>query len=167
MSTMTKPRRKPESAEKTGTRAALWHPRMWHGMTMRAWFSMLARQRFSISPSRWVMAGIISGISPIGSTLAAMQKLFWGRKIRESATTGRMTLADELEAFVQDRQQHIRELILPSLQAGKVVILDRYFYSTIAYQGARGADPGQGRTPSRHAEQKGPSRRAWERTLAS
>lgn len=84
MSTMTKPRRKPESAEKTGSRAMLWHPRMWHGMTMRAWFSMLARQKFSMSPSRWVMAGIISGIAPINSSFASMQKLFWGRKIREA-----------------------------------------------------------------------------------
>ena len=84
MSTMSKPRRKPESAEKTGTRAALWHPRMWHGMAMGAWFSMLARQRFAISPIRWVMAGIISGISPINSSFALMQKLLWGRKIREA-----------------------------------------------------------------------------------
>ncbi len=84
MSTMVKPRRKPESAEKTGSRAMLWHPRMWHGMTMRAWFSMMARQRFSMSPSRVVMAGIISGISPINSTLASMQKVFYGRKIREA-----------------------------------------------------------------------------------
>lgn len=84
MSTMTKPRRKPESAEKTGSLAMPWHPRAWHGMTMRAWFPMLARQRFAVSPSRWVMAGIISGIAPINSTLATLQKLFWGRKIREA-----------------------------------------------------------------------------------
>ena len=84
MSTMTKSRHKPESAEKTGSRAGLLQPRMWHGMTMGAWFSMLARQRFSMSPSRWVMAGIISGISPINSSFALMQQMLWGRKIREA-----------------------------------------------------------------------------------
>ena len=64
----------------------------------------------------------------------------WGRKLRESAAAGRMSLEDELEHFVKDRQQHVQELILPSLADGKVVIVDRYFYSTIAYQGVRGAD---------------------------
>lgn len=84
MSTMVKSRRQPESAEKTGSPARFWHPRLWHGMTMRAWFSMLARQRFSVSPSRWSMAAIISLISPMNSTLAAMQNAFWGRRIREA-----------------------------------------------------------------------------------
>jgi len=65
----------------------------------------------------------------------------WGSKLRESASTGRMSLEDELNHFVQDRKQHVEELITPSLQEGKVVIVDRYFYSTMAYQGARGADP--------------------------
>src|SRR4051794_28178129 len=64
----------------------------------------------------------------------------WGRKIRASAATGRMSLADELHAFTEDRKQHVREVILPALAAGKAVVLDRYFYSTIAYQGTRGAD---------------------------
>jgi len=64
----------------------------------------------------------------------------WGRKIRRSATTGRMPLADELDAFIRDRKQHIAELIGPELQRGKIVLVDRYFYSTIAYQGERGGD---------------------------
>lgn len=64
----------------------------------------------------------------------------WGKKLRESAVSGRMSLEDELNAFVRDRQEHVAAIIQPALQAGKIVILDRYFYSTIAYQGARGAD---------------------------
>ena len=64
----------------------------------------------------------------------------WGKKARQSARSGRMSLEDELHAFIEDRKQHLRELILPSLDAGKVVLLDRYFYSTIAYQGARGME---------------------------
>jgi dTMP kinase len=64
----------------------------------------------------------------------------WGQKLRESAQNGRMSIDDELHAFVEDRKEHISNLIGPSLEQGKMVILDRYFYSTIAYQGARGKD---------------------------
>lgn len=64
----------------------------------------------------------------------------WGRKLRESATTGRLRPAEELDLFLRDRRQHVDELIRPSLAAGKVVILDRYYFSTMAYQGARGFD---------------------------
>lgn len=64
----------------------------------------------------------------------------WGKVIRESAINGRLPLDEEMEYFIRDRQEHINEFIKPSLEAGKVVILDRYYYSTISYQGARGAD---------------------------
>lgn len=65
----------------------------------------------------------------------------WGRKLRESATTGRLTIEDELEYFLKDRKQHVEELILPTTQRGGIVILDRYYFSSMAYQGYRGIDP--------------------------
>ena len=65
----------------------------------------------------------------------------WGRRIRESARTARMAPNDELEAFLRDRREHVTDLLTPSLQAGKVVLVDRYYFSTVAYQGARGLDP--------------------------
>ncbi len=65
----------------------------------------------------------------------------WGQKIRVSAQNGRMPLDEELQAFIEDRKEHVAQKIAPALGAHKIVILDRYFYSTIAYQGARGADP--------------------------
>ena len=67
----------------------------------------------------------------------------WGQKVRESAATGRLAPEDELQYFLNDRRQHVEELIAPSLAAGKVVILDRYYFSTMAYQGARGFDPAE------------------------
>jgi dTMP kinase len=67
----------------------------------------------------------------------------WGKKLRESAATGRLSPADELEYFLKDRTQHVEELIAPALAAGKVVILDRYYFSTMAYQGSRGFDPAE------------------------
>lgn len=65
----------------------------------------------------------------------------WGRKLRESAATGRLSPEDELDYFLKDRRQHVDEVIRPALDAGKVVILDRYYFSTMAYQGSRGMDP--------------------------
>ncbi|GAA5116850.1 dTMP kinase [Luteolibacter yonseiensis] len=65
----------------------------------------------------------------------------WGRKVRESAATGRLSPEEELEYFLNDRREHVEELIRPSLAAGKVVILDRYYFSTMAYQSSRGFDP--------------------------
>lgn len=65
-----------------------------------------------------------------------------GQRIRASARTGRLPAAEELALFLEDRRQHVAETILPALGRGAVVILDRYYLSTVAYQGARGHDPG-------------------------
>jgi dTMP kinase len=63
----------------------------------------------------------------------------WGQELRESASAGRLTIEEELELFIKDRKEHI-SLFKPTLDAGGVVILDRYYYSTVAYQGSRGSD---------------------------
>ena len=65
----------------------------------------------------------------------------WGTILRTSASTGRLPLEEELQLFLRDRAEHVETLIAPALALGKVVILDRYYFSTAAYQGARGADP--------------------------
>jgi dTMP kinase len=64
----------------------------------------------------------------------------WGSILRQSASTGRLPLDEELQIFIKDRTEHVDTLINPKRNAGAIVVLDRYFYSTIAYQGARGAD---------------------------
>lgn len=64
----------------------------------------------------------------------------WGRKLRESGSTGRLSPEKELEYFIEDRKQHVQEVILPAISQGKVVILDRYYFSNMAYQGTRGLD---------------------------
>lgn len=66
----------------------------------------------------------------------------YGRKIRELAERGRDAISPEEEysLFVNDRRIHVASLIKPSLEDCKIVILDRYYYSTIAYQGALGLD---------------------------
>ena len=41
----------------------------------------------------------------------------------------------EISLFCADRAQHVRELIKPMLNKGKIVLCDRYCDSTLAYQG--------------------------------
>ena len=41
----------------------------------------------------------------------------------------------ELCLFCADRAQHVRDFIKPKLQDGEIVICDRYFDSTVVYQG--------------------------------
>lgn len=44
---------------------------------------------------------------------------------------------EEIKLFIADREQDLRENILPALRQNKIVLLDRYLYSSAAYQ-ARG-----------------------------
>ena len=45
-----------------------------------------------------------------------------------------------LELFVLDRKQHVDEKIQPALDDEEVVLMDRYYYSSMAYQVAGGID---------------------------
>ena len=45
-----------------------------------------------------------------------------------------------LDLFVMDRKEHVKEKINPALNEGKIVLMDRYYYSTMAYQAAAGID---------------------------
>ncbi len=64
-----------------------------------------------------------------------------GRAIRELARSSRRVAPEqELAWFFEQRRAHVREVIRPALARGDVVLSDRYFLSTVAYQGARGLD---------------------------
>lgn len=65
----------------------------------------------------------------------------WGQLLRNSAETGRLSIEEEVETFLKDRQEHVETKIGPALRNGTIVITDRYYFSTAAYQGSRGVDP--------------------------
>ncbi len=64
-----------------------------------------------------------------------------GRRIRERARAGtRISPEEELDRFVEDRRAHVADVIRPALESRRVVVTDRYYLSSVAYQGARGLD---------------------------
>jgi dTMP kinase len=66
----------------------------------------------------------------------------YGQKIRELFLDRNTVSQDEeLELFMADRAQHVEQVIAPALSDGRIVISDRYYLSTVAYQGANGMDP--------------------------
>jgi len=66
-----------------------------------------------------------------------------GQRLREYLGGGNrhLTPAEELALFQADRREHVEKAIRPALERGWVVITDRYYYSSAAYQGALGLDP--------------------------
>lgn len=65
----------------------------------------------------------------------------YGQLIRTSANRGRLPVEEEIEILLKDRREHVEQIIQPALDQEKVVILDRYYFSNAAYQGARGVEP--------------------------
>ena len=61
-----------------------------------------------------------------------------GSFIRNSYLYGENRLSPFVEAllFAADRIEHVENEIIPALIKGKIVISDRYVYSSLAYQGA-------------------------------
>ena len=65
-----------------------------------------------------------------------------GNFIRRYAERNDHRLTPETEAllFAADRFEHVMTVIEPALKKGRIVISDRYLYSSLAYQGAGGLD---------------------------
>lgn len=55
-------------------------------------------------------------------------------------TDKRGLIVVEALLFAADRFEHLKSEVLPRLDEGKVVVSDRYVYSSLAYQGAAGLD---------------------------
>jgi dTMP kinase len=65
----------------------------------------------------------------------------WGQEIKRKAEhPDSLTPEEELDLFQKDRLENVRKNLRPALAEKKVIVLDRYYFSTIAYQGAKGID---------------------------
>ena len=62
-----------------------------------------------------------------------------GKKIRSVLLNKENKISPQTEIFLifADRVQHVQEIIKPNINEGKIVISDRYYDSSIAYQGQR------------------------------
>lgn len=61
--------------------------------------------------------------------------------LSRSDLSSKMIPLTETFLFLADRTQHVADVVLPALKEGKLVITDRFFDASIAYQGyARGVD---------------------------
>ncbi len=71
---------------------------------------------------------VVSSLEPGGTKV--------GRQIRNILLSTQEPLVQnaELMLFAADRAQHVEEVIRPALEAGAIVICDRFTDSTIAYQ---------------------------------
>jgi dTMP kinase len=63
-----------------------------------------------------------------------------GAFIRNRCLYGEKRLSTVVEAllFAADRIEHVENVVLPALKQGKLVVSDRYLYSSLAYQGVSG-----------------------------
>lgn len=89
------------------------------------------------STVRSLLSGLLTerGVSNL-STFEATYDTSHGLKLRSSYDK-RLPPLEEFCHFCLDRVVHVKNVILPALEKGKVVVVDRYFYSTAAYQGSR------------------------------
>ena len=62
-----------------------WAPRFWHGMTVSAWFGLLARNRFRISPTRLPMVLAVSFFSVFNSCMRLLQGVVHGGRVEATA----------------------------------------------------------------------------------
>lgn len=49
-----------------------------------------------------------------------------------------LTIEEELQTFLDDKEEHAREVVQPALRDNRIVMLDRYYGSTMAYQSRSG-----------------------------
>ncbi len=66
----------------------------------------------------------------------------YGQKIKKLAQDGRdnISVEEEMQLFLLDRKEDCEKNIKPALDRNEIVLMDRYYFSSVAYQGARGLD---------------------------
>ena len=76
-----------------------------------------------------------------------------GKFIKRHCLHGEKRVSSIIEAllFAADRFEHVEDVIVPAIGKGKIVVSDRYVYSSLAYQGAAGLDLGWIEKVNEHA----------------
>lgn len=64
----------------------------------------------------------------------------YGKCLKSMLKTNNYDAKVLLDLFMKDRLWHVRNVIIPKLKEGYIVLLDRYYISTIAYQSVDGFD---------------------------
>lgn len=64
----------------------------------------------------------------------------WGKLIRDQVKVKRESFSprEELQLFIDDRKWDLENNVLPALKRDEIVLIDRYYLSNAAYQGALG-----------------------------
>jgi dTMP kinase len=76
---------------------------------------------------RRVLLTFEPGDTPVGQEL---------RRIVLSPETGALSPRTEALLYAADKAEHVDTVVVPALERGDVVVMDRYVDSTLAYQGA-------------------------------
>jgi dTMP kinase len=58
----------------------------------------------------------------------------WGKEIRARSPAGELSPEEELDLYTKDRRWHIENKIQPALDDNKIILMDRYFFASGAYQ---------------------------------
>ena len=61
----------------------------------------------------------------------------YGKRVREVLRGGDVSVEELLFLFMQDRVEHVKEVVIPALKEGRVVVLDRYYLSMVVYQASK------------------------------
>ncbi|MBN1424303.1 dTMP kinase [Candidatus Fermentibacteria bacterium] len=94
------------------------------------------------STQREMLAGWLAEQGARCAMLAQPSDSLAGRMLRRATHAHRrLSPETELALFLRDRREQARSVIRPLLAQGVVVLLDRHYLSSVAYQGALGLDP--------------------------
>jgi dTMP kinase len=106
--------------------------------------TLVALEGLDGSGKTTALPGVVAALRAAGRDVVATREPTdgaFGQRIRAMARSGELVAADEeLRWFFEDRREHVARVIAPALAGGRCVVTDRYYLSTVAYQGARGLD---------------------------
>jgi len=91
-----------------------------------------------------MLASLLDSMSVPVARLAEPTRGVWGAEIRKMLSGNAAPDPwEQVRLFILDRREDVAMNVIPALGRGDVIVMDRYYYSNAAYQGAGGVDPGE------------------------